>query len=494
MKKYTVNPLILNVNEVEEFNTNDFYLNIINSIQNKGRIASYFVYEIYDVKKIMAVIVFDDNNEFSVIQSRINNGLECMWEEIPQLFNFEREIAEQFPGTFINEDFQPLRFHKSFDGKKAPSIPGDIKFYKIQSDEIHQVAVGPVHAGIIEPGHFRFQCYGEKVLYLEISLGYQHRGIEKSLIGGPQKNTFYKIQAAAGDTTIGHTLAYLMNIENLAGVIIDSNAMLKRMIALELERIANHVGDLGGLATDIGFLPTASYCGRIRGDFLNMTADICGNRFGRSLLSFGGEAVNTLIFDKILKKIEVLKKNLYGAVEMLWQSPSAMSRLENTGILPINIALELGIVGTAVRACNINNDIRKNIPFYHYQKYFIPVNTQSLNLNNDVLARGLIRWEETKNSTHMISNMVNEIIDSSEKHKPTSLAAESVSISFTEGFRGEICHTAITDAKGNFLRYKIVDPSFHNWQALAYVMRNEDISDFPLCNKSFSLSYCGFDL
>jgi len=251
--------------------------------------------------------------------------------------------------------------------KKAPSIPGDIKFYKIQSDEIHQVAVGPVHAGIIEPGHFRFQCYGEKILYLEISLGYQHRGIEKSLIGGPQKNTFYKIQTAAGDTTIGHTLAYLINLENLAGIKIDNNAMLKRMIALELERIANHVGDLGGLATDIGFLPTASYCGRIRGDFLNMTAHICGNRFGRSLMSFGGETVNTLIFDKILKKIETLKKNLYGAIEILWQTPSVMSRLENTGILPINIALELGIVGTAVRACNINNDIRKNIPFYLYK-------------------------------------------------------------------------------------------------------------------------------
>ena len=492
MKKYIFNPIILNLNEVEEFDINDFYLKITDSVQNKGRIASYFVYEICDVKKIMAVVVFDDTNEFSVIQSRINKRLERMWEKIPQLFNFEREIAEQFPYTFVDEDFQPLRFHKSFDGKKASFPPGNMKFYKIQSDEIHQVAVGPVHAGIIEPGHFRFQCYGEKVLYLEISLGYQHRGIEKSLIDGPRKNTFYKIQTTAGDTTIGHTLAYLMNIENLAGIKIDNNSMLKRMIALELERIANHVGDLGGLATDIGFLPTASYCGRIRGEFLNMTADICGNRFGRSLMSFGGERVNTLIFEKILKKIKMLKKNLFGAVEMLWQTPSVMSRLENTGILPRSIALELGIVGTAVRACNINNDIRKNIPFYHYKKYFIPVNIQSL--NNDVLARGLIRWEETKNSIDMISNMINEIAESSKNHTLTRLAKESVSISFTEGFRGEICHTVITDDKGSFLRYKIVDPSFHNWQALAYVMRNEDISDFPLCNKSFNLSYCGFDL
>lgn len=493
MVRFKQNPEIIKLKNLPFLAADDFSEKIVSSVENFGRIASYFVYKHRKKLNAFAVIVFDEKQEFEVFATEVNKKLPSITSKIPQIYNFEREIFEQYPDAINSDGLKPLRFHKPFEGEREKIDIGDMEFYEIDSHETHQVGVGPVHAGIIEPGHFRFNCYGEKVLSLEISLGYQHRGIEKSLIGGPYKDSFYKIQTASGDSTIAHTICYLANLEKLSGIETHTDSKLKRMGALELERIANHVGDLGGLATDIGFLPTASYCGRIRGDFLNMTCDLCGNRFGRNMLTFGGEKVEKNIFEKIMQKIETVKPNLLGAVEMLWDTPSVMGRFDNTGILPKEIAIQMGIVGLHRRASGINNDIRKDLPFLLYDKYFKKIQTDDL--QGDVLARGLVRYREVLTSLSIFSDIANSINDNDPKqHTNIPLYSNTVSISFSEGFRGEICHVAITGEDGKFLRYKIVDPSFHNWNGLAYAVRNEGISDFPLCNKSFDLSYCGFDL
>jgi Ni,Fe-hydrogenase III large subunit len=366
-------------------------------------------------------------------------------------------------------------------------------FYRVEGDEVHEVAVGPVHAGIIEPGHFRFQCHGEEVFHLEIALGFQHRGIERALIGGPTPRTMHQMETIAGDTTVAHGQAYCMNMESLGGLFASPRAETVRGIALELERLANHTGDLGAIAGDVGYLPTASFCGRIRGDFLNMTALLCGSRFSRGLLRPGGIGYDcdASIADELHKRLQSAREDLAGAVQLLWNTPSVMARLEDVGIVSEKDAREIGLVGPAARACGLNRDVRRDHPFGIFRMSQIPVVTET---TCDVAARTRLRWLEAERSMDFINEQVRHLPRGGYRNQPKGIASDRCAVALTEGWRGEICHVVLTDDRGCFERYKIVDPSFHNWNGLGLALRNQQISDFPLCNKSFNLSYCGFDL
>ncbi len=355
------------------------------------------------------------------------------------------------------------------------------------------MAVGPVHAGIIEPGHFRFQCHGEDVFHLEISLGFQHRGVEKMLPGGPDKRTIHYMETLSGDTTAGHATAYCEMVEALSQAHAPPKAQVLRGIALELERIANHTGDLGALAGDVGYLPTFSYCGRIRGDVLNMTALICGNRFSRGLIRPGGVGfdVGPAMRDELLRSLDRVEKDLSVAVDLLWKTSSVMARFEGTGLVERAICDETGLVGPAARSCGADLDIRRDMPLGIFQLAQIPVSTWH---SGDVFARGYVRWLEIRRSISFIREQLNSLPEGGVRSETRSLNPDSIAVSLVEGWRGEICHVAITDNRGRFAGYKVVDPSFHNWFGLAYALRGEQISDFPLCNKSFNLSYCGHDL
>lgn len=460
--------------------------------------------------------VIGDKTKHSILVTSTGIGYEypSLSNDLSQLSWFEREIAEQYGIVPLGHPWlKPIRFHRSWHighdawGRKDtdPIDPCVTDYFTMNGEETHEVAVGPVHAGVIEPGHFRFQCMGEDVYHLEISLGYQHRGVEKLLMGGPTLAAQHILETTAGDSSIAHALNYTSVIEALATKKEDvevSSAVLKAIL-LELERIANHVGDLGALAGDVAYLPTMSYCGRIRGEYLNMTAELAGNRFGRSiLLPFGSRLGMTVPqAEKLLAWAKTVKADLDNALELLFDEPSALDRFENTGIVPTEAAKGIGLTGSAGRASGLANDARCDYPLPALGECY--ANHEAIsNPTGDVYSRALIRYKELEVSHKIIFNLLEKFIsdgkalDATTKYLTTlpQLDSESMVIAVTEAWRGELVHVGITDENGKFARYKITDPSFRNWFGLAYALRNEQISNFPICNKSFNLSYCGTDL
>ncbi len=488
--------------EVPRLDPADFQAAVARAVSEGWRISSLFGVPKGETAELYCVLSYRPDGSMGIVGSTVGQSFPSLTPVCPQAHLFEREIAEEC-GIIPDGHpwLKPVRFQRSLEeespmagrsGGKGP-VPGVMDYFRVDGVDIHEVAVGPVHAGIIEPGHFRFQCHGEQVFHLEISLGYQHRGLEAELKGGPHGKTLYQMETIAGDTTIGHAAAYSMVLEALSGCRVPARGEVLRGVALELERLANHMGDLGAIAGDIGYLPTNSFCGRIRGDFLNMTAIICGSRFGRGLVRPGGTGfdVRQEQIDEILKRLAAARKDLENAVGLLWDAPSVMARLENVGRLSRKTAVDLGLVGPAARACGLKRDVRRDYPCGIYQMSYIPAMTAD---SGDVYGRCLVRWFETLRSLEFIDEQLRQLPKGSCRSDAGSLAAGRIAVAMTEGWRGEICHVAITDEGGKFSRYKVTDPSFHNWMGLAMALRDEQISDFPLCNKSFNLSYCGFDL
>jgi Ni,Fe-hydrogenase III large subunit len=451
----------------------------------KGRLAALFGFPQGNNLRIFALVALEHKRELHLSSALLPIGesrYPSLTPDLPEAHWFERELAEMH--RVVPENHPWLKPLRQIDG---------VPFYRLEGDSIHEVAVGPVHAGIIEPGHFRFQCFGEKVFHLEIQLGYQHRGIEAMLLKASPGRRLVLAESIAGDTVIGHALAYCQALEALSQIAPSKQSDRIRGIALELERLANHVGDLGALANDVGFLPAASYFGRLRAEFLNLLLRLSGNRYGRSLLvpggvQFGLDAAKVTDFQK---RLETASSDFVEIAGLLFSTASAMARFEDTGIVRPETAQGLGLVGPAARASHLNRDVRRDFPFGIYRTVsWKPVRCST----GDVRARAQIRYLECLKSLEFIQELLKASAGESHPLEINKLLPSALSISLVEGWRGEIVHVVMTEEEGRIAGYKVVDPSFHNWMGLAMALRNGQISDFPLCNKSFNLSYAGHDL
>ncbi len=475
--------------------------------EDGARLANFFGHRTAPgALSLYAIVARESEGCYAVIRSELRGAPPLTWQSVtpawPAAQAFEREIAEQYGAVPAGHPWlKPLRYHPTADGSPAPwgpfradvPIPGDYPFYRVEGDEVHEVAVGPVHAGVIEPGHFRFQCHGEDVLHLEIVLGYQHRGAEPLILHPNPARAAAVVETIAGDSSIAHASAYAGALEGLADVEPSSRANMVRGVALELERLANHVGDLGALSLDVGFLPCASYLGRLRGDFLNLTADICGNRFGRNLVRPGGVLfdIQPALAKTMVEKLDKFQRELLPVLDLLFASSSVLSRFEGTGALRRETAEEIGLVGPAARACGVDRDVRNDHPTGVFRFFAVPVASE---MSGDVYARAAVRWVEIQRSIIFLRDVLSGTWEGEMRRPLAALKPDALAIGVSEGWRGEVMHAVLTDAAGKIAHVKAKDPSIHNWFGLALALRGVAISDFPICNKSFNLSYAGHDL
>jgi len=483
------NNVPIELNNIPFSNKDIFISNISNLLnENNAHCISYFAVKHQNIYKLYCAVANDNSRDIAINTTEIG-----LFEEIQSLTPkhnhihvFEREMHEQHGILFTGHPWlKPLRH------------PNNYSFLSIDNNQLHEVGVGPIHAGIIEPGHFRFICDGEKIHHLEIVLGYQHRGIENMMNGLPDLKKALLAETIAGDSAVSHALAYTSAIEGLSNVMPDNKLQLERSIALEMERMAVHIGDTSALCLDIAYQLGQVVCEALRTIVINTTQLWCGNRFAKGLIRTKGTnyPLNINMCNTIVQNLNETINRYKEMVERIVSLPSLLARFEDIGIVTNEQAMLAGLTGTSARASGLKRDIRCTHPFQYYTNINVPIITQS---NGDILSRLKQRISEIEQSFNFIETFIEKLKhETSFNHVPTynlNLKPENLCVSLTEGWRGEICHTVLTNSQGEISLYKIKDPSLHNWTGLALAVRKQDISDFPICNKSFNLSYCGFDL
>lgn len=472
-------------------------LNVFTLLKNNGsHCVNYFGYPHSGKIKLLCCIANDDQHVIHISSSVVdtNYPLPSFSKHNLVFEKFEREIHEKFGIHYTDHPWlKPVRF--PFNRLNKSTTVADYPFFKIESEELHEVGVGPIHAGIIEPGHFRFICNGEQILHLEIQLGYQHRGIENLFLG--KNKLLQRITLAeniAGDSVVAHTIAFVNLWESLCNYHPERDLQLARTIALELERIAVHTGDLSAMCTDVAYQLGSAVYGRLRTPVINYFQNWCGNRLAKGLIRVGKNnyPFTAELVSELTNLLNEYEKDFEEISEELFNLPSALARFEKTGVVTAEQAAMIGTVGMSARMSGIKRDIRHSHPHDLYPEL---LHQPLIRHQGDVYARARMRKKEINQSIEYIRELIQHIPQNKQKIiQFSNPAPDSFTISLVEGWRGEICHCAITDEKGELVHYKIKDPSFHNWLALALAVRNNEISDFPICNKSFDLSYCGHDL
>jgi len=360
----------------------------------------------------------------------------------------------------------------------------------VQGEGITEVAVGPVHAGIIEPGHFRFSVVGDTVLHLELRHFYTHKGTEKLFEGRTAGDGVMLAESVSGDNCFAHAVAYCQAVENACPASLPARAAALRLIGLELERLVCHVSDFGGLCTDVGFIVGAALATRIKEDLLQASARCCGTRYWRGVAVPGGLRLDLDLaaVARLTRSVEESVREFRDLAHVVLETPSIQNRFEGAGILKKNVARDLAVVGVVARASGVNLDVRRDHPSGHYE--LVQMTVPVLHYG-DVMARARIRVEEVSVSARLIRETA-DALPPGPVRAPVQFTAAVSGASAVESPRGELYYW-IEGRDDRLTRCHIKSPSFQNWPAMPFAVVENMIADFPLINKSFNLSYSGCD-
>lgn len=419
------------------------------------------------------------------------------WQEreIQDLFGLKLEGHPNPRRCALHDDWpevHPLR--KDFPlHTKLPPFQGERhKFRQVEGEGVFQVPVGPVHAGIIEPGHFLFSVAGEPVLYLQIRLFYTHKGTEKLFENVPLSHGVRLAESISGDSSFAHATAFCHAVERAAGAEVPPRARALRTVCLELERIYNHIADIGAIATDVAFVVANAHATRLKEQVLRLNERLTGSRLLRAMACLGGvrfdwDAEQLGAISLFIKELRPAFDSLVG---LLRESSSTRDRLETTGVLKPGAARDLGVVGVAGRASGFDHDLRRDFPHAAYEsvKFSVPVYQEG-----DVLRRMQVRIDEVKESMAVLEQVLQQMTDGPIRVKLPPLTRGAVALGYTEGWRGEIFHWIRAEGPDRLARCKVKDPSLQNWPALSEAILGNIVPDFPVVNKSFNLSYSGTD-
>jgi len=417
---------------------------------------------------------------------------------------FEREMHDLFGVVPVNHPlprrlvrhahwpagWYPMRHHA---GPPPPFTASEAyPFIAVVGDGVYEIPVGPVHAGIIEPGHFRFSVVGESILKLKARLWFTHRGIEKLFEGLEATGAIHLAERISGDTSAAHALAHSLAVEDALGVTMPEPAQRLRALVLELERLYNHAADVGALANDVGFSLANSHALRIREELLRINNATTGHRLLRGAISPGAVELLSLPDPGQLAR---LAEDLAEVAQLTLDNTVIRDRFTGTAVLTHEQAHDLGCLGYVARASGVVTDARMDHPICD-----LPI-TPLTKASGDVLARFTLRAGEFAASTQLATQLIitadqltfrGKPPERPEAHVPQGGVRSGVGI--VEGWRGTIVHRVEVDAQGRLTRAKIVDPSWFNWPALPLALSGTIVPDFPVTNKSFNLSYAGNDL
>ncbi len=440
------------------------------------------------------------------------NTFPSITRDIPATHWYEREIKDMF-GLIPQGHPDPRRliFHDSFPAGSYPLrkdwkvTDADLKtwgegivkkepynFMEVQGEGIYEIPVGPVHAGIIEPGHFRFSALGETIFFLEPRLFYTHKGTEKHFEGMSFPDGVSLAERVSGTSSFSHASAYCMAVERMANIAISEKAEAVRTLLLELERLYNHIGDIGNMCAGTGLAVGYAKGAIIKEKLMQLNRRLTGSRYLRGVNIAGGVKKDIFLHrDDILTTVDAITDEYKSFMKLLLGTVSHSERLENAGRLSKDIAVKLGATGVTARASGVNDDIRKAHPHLLYDRLEFEAHTMA---RGDVFARMMVRAGEAECSISIINTILESSYAGELAAGVENIPAYASSLGYTESPRGSVFYWVMSDSEGKPLRIKLRSPSYCNWPVVPFAVHGNIVPDFPLCNKSFNLSYSGCDM